>query len=602
MTRVALLIPLAALVCACTGVPADPAPSQTRASAESAQGPTTITSKTPETTAQPGVVSTPQPLPLIEPPRQPIGPSNARKDFQLIATREGPLDITVWQGQPLLLADGQPISIDGEGRPQADPALGEGLVPRLATYANMFETIAYGGSLAGEAWLTTRQDYERSAADYDVYVRREGRWKRQSIAKGPLVTFHQAYVEREGALLGLLGYASNPARDTFEGDDDSDEARRFRAKLVAAIARAPQGFVHLSGPAPMAMPVLPNGLLPYTAGQTRDGTLYALAMPPDPRDDEARLEQPPPESTLLVWPPDQASATAVALPGVSSGKLFASGDIVVVSGGEDLVLARGTTLEHVSIAGLPDDVIRSAASSPGGDLWLVFGDFAHGGEGEPGNFWFRATSLTSNPTWQKLSLPTPSGTLAAASKRWVWAPENLDGWIEREREALEPAPAAEAVVYARGAAWVVADLGEVWADDMFFVRRVGVFTNRSGAVTPLELEPHDLARVRQLAALGKSLRPGSEKCTHVSVVVGKPADAEAVKAKLAAAEPDTAGIYPGELFVGELAGKRELILTIDVEDAGAVEAGLPKLLEQLGLPDAKADCRLRTLVEMIVDD
>lgn len=610
MIRHPLLLPLAALALACSGTPADPAASSTSAAAEpSATSTSTSTTGAPlvEPPPTPEVEPTPTPTPSVEPRAAPLGPSNASTAFRLIALREGPLTMAVWQDQPTLLAGGVPIAIDAEGKPQPQAKLAEGLEPVESMFVPMFDTLAFAGSLDGEAWVTTRQEYDRAAAEYDVYAWTKGRWKRQKLEQGPVVEFYPAYVERDGALLGLRAYASNPLRDTFEFDDDTPKAERFRKELAAALASAPQGFVHLSGPAPTALPELPRTLELRHAATTRDGTLYALAQPPvtpeQPDEETGYVFQPPRESVLLVWPPGQRVATEVSLRGTTSTSMHASGDAVLV-GDESLLVVQGTKVESIELRGVPDHGIHSAARSPAGDLWLVVGDYARGA-GEPeDNVWFRPapTSAAATPSWSRLSLPRPSGPIAAVRERWVWDPENDIGWSKRERAELATIPVAESVFFARDTAWVVADLGSVWGPDHFMnnPRFVGVFANRPSEVAPVELEALDITQVRQQGVLAKRLEPGSEKCHFVAVSLGSPEQAEAMRAKVDSFELSE-GVGMGDLYVGELSGKREVVLGLMALEQEALEQALTKVREHFGVPEASADCRTRVLVEMLVD-
>jgi hypothetical protein len=609
MLRTALLLPLASLALACSGTPADPAASSTSAAAEpSATSTSTSTTGAPLVEPPPTPEVEPTPTPSVEPPAPPREPSNASTTFQLLALREGPLTLAVWQDQPTLLAGGVPIAIGADGTPQPQAKLAEGLEPVEGMSVPMFDTLAFAGSLDGEAWVTTRQEYDRAAAEYDVYAWTKGRWKRQKLEQGPIVEFYPAYVEREGALLGLRAQASNPLRDTFEFDDDTPKAERFRKDLAAALASAPQGFVHLSGPAPTALPELPRKLDLLAAATTRDGTLYALGQPPvtpeQPDEETGSVYQPARESVLLVWPPGQQVATEVSLRGSTSTSMFASGDAVLV-GDESLLVVQGTKVEVVDLRGVPDHGVHSAARSPAGDLWLVVGDYARGA-GEPSdNLWFRAapTSAAPTPSWSRVSLPRPRGPIAEVRERWVWDPEGDIEWSQRERAELATIPVAESVFFARDTAWVVADLGSVWGSDHFMntSRFVGLFGNPPTEVAPVEIEALDITQVRQQGVLAKRLEPGSAKCRFVAVSLGTPEQAEAMRAKADSFELESDGVGIGDLYVGELSGKRELILGLLVIEQEAVADALTKVREHFGVPEASADCRPRVLVEMLVD-
>lgn len=575
MTRLPLLLPLALL--ACSGTPTDPSASSTGTASEAATSPASTSTSTSPVAAEPMPVPEPTPTPSVEPPAAPPAPSNPNTTFQLAALREGPVQLVVSHGDALLLASGQPIPIDAQGQLRPDPALAKGLTPRLATYGYMFETIAFGGSLAGEAWVTTRQEHDRAATEYDVHVLRGGRWQRQALEKGPLVEYYGAYVEIGDALLGLRGYATNPLLDVFESEEESDEAAAFARSSAAALAKAKPGFVHLAGPAPLAMPRVPAKHDVIAAVTSDAGTLYALARPTGGE---------PGETQLLVWLPGKADAEPLALPGFGSDPtLAASGALVLIGDSEQIGIVRGSALETIDRSDLPDEVVGSLAASPAGDLWVVLGDHPFLGEGDSEQMWFRPAAT---PSWTKVELPSPQGPLATPGPRMAWDPED-EGWSERERDPITSPPMVSSVVFAHGAVWAVADLGQVWDSSLRIVRRNGVYTTLPGPREVVELEPVDHTQVRQYAALGEGQKPGSEHCPYVELVLGEGADEVAITTKLG-----EAGLVGNGVFVGEVDGKRERVLSLAPSDRETL-ATLPKLLA--GMTGVTIDCRPHRYVE-----
>jgi hypothetical protein len=165
-----------------------------------------------------------------------------------------------------------------------------------------------------------------------------------------------------------------------------------------------------------------------------------------------------------------------------------------------------------------------------------------------------------------------------------------------------PEPQAVSVAHAQGALWVTADLGEVWGEEHMtnLMRRAGLYSNSTGTQEVVELEPLDRVHIREYAALGDDRAPGGQYCRYVTVVLGDREQAQTIAAKLDAFE-SAGDVVPLELFVGELDGARELVLGVGTSSVADAELGLPKLLEHLGVPTAKVDCRPRELVEMIAD-
>ena len=529
---------------------------------------------------------------------------------RLVALREGPLSLAVWNDRPYLLANGEPIPIDAD-RPHPEPNMHAGLRPRTGMYSFLNQTLAFGGELDGAAWVTTVQEHDRAAAEYDVYVREQGRWRRHAIEHGPIVEFYPDYVAREGAVLGLRAHASNPELDVFGFDDDGPKASAFRRKLDKALDDAAQGFVHLSGPSPAALPKLPPKLIGFAAATATDGTLYALARPRRTSKEREQGVGEDDEPTLLCWPPGKVDATQLELPGDPGMQLSLSvaGEHALIGGGGPyLASAHAGTIELVSLDGLPrEDMIASAARTPTGELWIVLGDwnFASGGEGISESLWRRRppsiAADSSLPSWERVALPTPSGELSTPDERWVF--DVLDaGWDERTRKPITPEPAALTVAAAQGQVWIVADVGDVWTDDVtMMARHTAVYTTAPGTAPAVTIEPHDRSLVRQYAALEPERKPGSEHCSYVTLVLGEPGEAAAFEQKIEALEFESDNVFMLELYVGELDGKRELVLGLRAWSPDKVATELTTLAKALGLAKPIIDCRPRMLVEMIAD-
>ncbi len=558
----------------------------------------------------------PTATPITSPTPESIAPTtNEPSQLNLAAVREGPLDLAVWADQPFVLLNGEPVPIDAQGRPQPQPGALAGLRPRRGMFAFSFHTVAFGGSLEDEAWITNVQEHERAASEYDSYVREQGRWKRIASEKGPLVEFYSAIVAREGGVLGLRAWAPNPLQDVFEGEDDGPEARAFHKKLLAAMDAAPQGFVWLGSANSAALPKLPSEPLePFTATTTSDGTLYVLARPT--RTGEARYEFDPERDdrpVLLVWPPGQVDPQTVTLPNYAgrTATLVSSGDVALVgSEGADkpyLAMGRGTSWEQVPVElgeNQPrDTTISSIARSPVGQLWVVFGTWNMAGSGPSDTLWTKPV----DGEWTRVALAPPQGDEVPATERWVWGHE--EGWAKLSRTKPSPTNEASAseVVWARGAVWVVADVGDLWAMDdglMSEIRRTALYTTMPIS-QPVVLEPSDHTLLRQIAGAdqGKA-KPGSDACRDFTLVLGDEALAKSISAEQReaigrAASSDGASLL--ELYVGEVEGRRELVLAARAYDEKPAKALIGAVTKAAGLEKPVVDCKPRMLVEMVED-
>jgi hypothetical protein len=504
-----------------------------------------------------------------------------------VALRDGPFDLAVFDDQPYLIANGDPIALDARGL-QIEPGMAEGIQPRVARGGHPSHAIALG-IVDGETWVTTRQEQVRIAYEYDVHVRRSGRWQLRDLEQGPMIEWYTDYVVREGALLGLRAYSSNPRLDTFVGfeggPDTSPEAEAFRRKLAAALRIAPRGFAWLGGARPQTMPDLAAELDPHAAVSTRDGTLYAMTLTRESAAETASdARDVPLDALLLVWPPGQREATLLEMPTSEwRPSLWVSGDVVLASGNHSstwLALVRGTQVE---VLAAPRGRVESAAISPKGELWAVVGEA----------LWVRAPG--DDDRWVQVVLPV-RGAIEDPSP-WRWSPFRR-GWFRAECEAdSEPEVDVEAVVHAQGATWV---LGEVYGVGC---HSTALFASAPTTAPLTILEPYDITLARQHAVLERARKPGDGDCRYVSLVLGDPAEADAFAAKLR--KLDLAAIEKGiavlELYVGELDGKRELVLGLGGEGRSQTKAGLDELTRMLGLSHPRVDCRPRLPIEMIAE-
>lgn len=532
-------------------------------------------------------------------------PSTSEHGLTVAALREGPLDLVRWNDRPLLLLDGEPVPIDEGGVPQRRRYGYAGLIPRYGMWPFAVRVVAYGEAPGGEAFVVLRQEHERAADVLDVYERTEERWRRQTVEKTWLTEYHAAFVSREGALLGLRAYA--PSQRVAES---WEEAEADPAELLRALDRARPGFVRLAGAKKVAVPSLPRGsrLQPFAAVTTDDGTIHAIAEPIRSEDDPAAVAP----MVLLAWPPGTTEPRSSALPRLREyprPSLSPLGNDVLV-GGRDargrpyVLLGRAQEVEPVPILdAMPDGTVSSAAREPDGRIWIVIGDDNVGGRTHSNALWTRSP----DGAWSRVPLYAPSTTPENEGKRWAWDADEM-GWTRSARRPIAPGSeaAANRVVWAGGALWIVADLGALWDDGDAFasmaIHRSALYTTANVAA-PVRLEPVDLNRVALLAAAAPGAEPGEQACRTFSIVLGTEARARTLtSADLAAIEAteSLSGITTRELYVARTEHGLELVLTARAYDSKAARS----LIRSIGAAFRKAvrvECGPRRLVEMIRD-
>lgn len=567
-----------------------------------------------ELAPKPEPTPTPEPAKTVEPTAEPSATLEPLVGPRLVALREGSLALhDGW-----LLLDGEPVEIDAEGRLVRDPAFARGLEPLLRDSSDA-TTLAFVGDPRGSAFVTTALDHDRAATEYQVQAHEGDAWKPITPSKALTVEFYPAYLRRGEAILGLRAYAPNPSSE-IANDEDSGS----NPALLAALAKAKPGFVQLAGPS-QPLPSLPEGVDLANAATSSDGTLYAITRRPPPRsvDDEDDPEWAP---QLLVWKPDASQPIALGLPEAEGEKftLSSAGDRVLIGGSTAadkpyLLVARGETIEQVSegFAGKLTNSgwVRSATRSPTGELWMSVGEWPEADRDLPQSLWHRSPDSTE---WTRVALALPSAEQVEAGKpRWVFFHYERR-WYELARLAVpdevsgQPAEAAATqVAWIGGALWIVADLGDALEGSEAIgsadVRRSGLYTTRVGPSPLVTLPSFDAQIVEQLANQPASKdKPGKGKCYRFSIVLaaapreGDGLSPEQLAALEAGAMLDDEDDYASLelLYVGELAGQRELVIS--------AAAGTPKLAEALHDLVATTlgtkptlDCRPRAMVRAI---
>lgn len=614
-TSIAPLALVASLACSSEPTPAKPDAAPASQTSTKAADVETTTPPTPTPTPTPTPPPTLPSTPTTAPAPTPSGDGSLR----LAALREGHLDLLGGH----LLMDGEPLVIVG-GRVERGPGFARGLEPMLADELPG-RTLAFAGDPTTRAAVTTELDFMRGAAQYRVYVREGERWAARELAQGDLVEFYPSLVTRGEALLGLQVFGAG-SLDT--GSEEDDDARAAAASK--ALAKGNQGFVQLAGSS-APLPRVPKGTQIGWATSSSDGTLYALT-----------LGKPP---ALLVWAPGAIDPASLVLPELgkiedaSSVSLTSAGDHVLVGARSRdmpyLAVVRGETIELASQGlAMPASGVNgvlSATRAPSGELWLALGsdDDDEGYIASPAQPLWRRDSGTH--TWLPVALPKVSHPhFEGEQERWFYSPrQNL--WSLSELAPSEEsggAPRAYGVAWIAGAAWIVAEVGEVAGPVAMLPRRVA-FTSAAGNDPPLVLPAFDRTQLEQLverdAAALATATPGEGMCETVGFVVEVAVprtpnlDALALdELGLARARLDAIAAIPDiedepkgnsrvvQTFVGVPVGKaddeaaRELIVLVDIGQTKHVEP-MREAIAAASEASVRAECTPRDLVRMIAD-
>lgn len=616
-TSIAPLALVASLACSSEPTPAKSDAAPASQTTKVADGESAASGPAPVPTPSPAATPTPSPAPTPTPPSASPPAAGEAVPLRLAALREGHLDLLGGH----LLMDGEPLVIVG-GRVERGPGFARGLEPMLADELPG-RTLAFAGDPTTRAAVTTELDFMRGATQYRVYVREGDRWAARELAQGDLVEFYPSLVTRGEALLGLQVFGAGSIDTGSEADEDARDAATAKA-----LGKGNQGFVQLAGSS-APLPRVPKGTQIGWATSSSDGTLYAVAAGK--------------QATLLVWAPDALEPKSLPLPEL--GKLgiddphvtlTSAGDHALVGGRSDagtpyLAVVRGEAIEVVS-KGLSThaDGVLSATRAPSGELWLALGSFDDEGflMAPEQSLWRRDSGTHA---WAPVALPKVSHPhFEGTQGHWFYSPRQ-NVWSLSELAPSEEsggAPRAYGVAWIAGAAWIVADVGEVAGPVAMLPRRVA-FTSAAGNDPPLVLPAFDRTQLEQLidrdAAALATATPGEGMCETVGFVVevAVPStpnlDALALdELGLARARLDAIAAIPDiedepkgnsrvvQTFVGAPVGKvddataRELIVLVDIGQTKHVEP-MREAIAAASEASVRAECTPRDLVRMIAD-
>lgn len=538
-----------------------------------------------------------------EPPEPAAAAPKSAGLLHIVAERIGPMDLLQWGDEPILALEGEPLALV-DGVPTRRTKGGSGLAPRIwrSLTAPRF---SLGGDpqQPGGAWMTSAQHFDRTASVYKVYERVAQGWRALDLRKGLLVAYYSDYVERDGALLGLKAWASDPQQAHPEWDDSSPRAKKYRKRVERAFARAKPAWIRLAG-AEVDTPKLPEGVHPLRAVSTDDGALHALAR--IEHEDDSRL-------VMLVWPQGSTEATQVKLPGALDPSfelaMATSGSWALLWGLERddegkqqsyLAVGRGTTWERVAIE-LPDrsdDAPKNlvgAARTPEGELWIARGDPWRLEDNEP-SIWRKPVE----GPWEAVPYPETDAVPTSRAKQWVHrsflSPGGL--WAHVEPRAVNVPPAhPTGLLWADDAVWIVLDVGEAYVGDEIPLRRTLLLTTKATDHPVVELPSAaqiDLERHNERA---KTLKVGDYGCEEPSLLLGTVPEQQQQKA-LADKLLSIDSVDPiRQVYMGTLDGAEVLVAPINVisSEVAAMKKAVAKITDR----PFQIDCRIPPLVRMV---
>lgn len=569
---------------------------------------------TPAVAAPPSAEPTPVEAAPVEAPFDSLAP------LRVAALRDGPISIFTRRGAPVLALEGEPVSFV-DGAFLRDPTGSAGLWPGLPEIADDSQTLAISGGLqdALGGWATTVQEYSRSAAIYGVYQRIDGAWQAKDLRKGLLVSYYPAFVERDGALLALEGWAPDEDQWVWDGEEGSG-ADRYQAKLTHALERTKQRWLRLAGAEAAKLPKIPAGMqLGREAMTTDDGTLWALAEEHPASVDEAA------QPVLLMWPPGATKAERVPVPDLGEASnlvLRGSGEWVSIAGiigdldtGESyLAIGRGRAWQRVPVS-LPSrrpDVaanISGAARTPDGTLWIALGSLWNDTRDDE-SVWRKPAA----GEWELVTLPTVRGGAFGPANDWARAPRDEDsGWVEVEREQgpAEPGPVRD-LVWAAGAVWIAVDLGRGFESNAEVPSRTALLTTHVGGAPVTVLPPTWQLLLERRNHVRRGAEPGTESCAHFSLVLGPAALATThpglVPALRQLAPPEADGGRDAgridSIYLGTVDGVEVLVASAHLDSpkrASALRKRASLALRAAGIEggSAVADCRIPMPTKML---
>jgi len=554
----------------------------------------------PTPTATPSVAATkPASTATARPPAAEVSP------LQLVALREGSMELMRLGATPAVVLEGEPLPLV-DGVPTRGPSGSRGL-PSVGAYDSTTRALAGTLEPSGTAWASMEHAYDRAGSLHLVYRNRnQGKgWEQVDLRKGLLRAYDLAYVEREGALLGLRAWGRDPEQDHWEAEDDDPKARAYQRALARALADARPGIVRLEGPK-IAAPELPAGVEPFAAVTTHDGTLHVLAR---------ELRDGTTTDVLLVWPPGATRAERVEIPNSQDYEpsLATNGELAFVAGvtidprssrtESYLTMGLGTTWERVPVdlpgrtaKGVPR--VLAATQTPAGELWIALDDPWQ----EPDRLLWRKPK---GGAWEPVPLPAFGDDLFGRGAGFVYDVTGTvsEGWSAIERPTLADAtPRATALAWIDGAVWVVLELGEAYEGgaDMSAARTVLLSTRRT-QTEPARLPARWELYVERHNVLYRNATPGKEACRRQTLVLGpaslhtRPGLVDAVRA------PVSTEISDARIYTGRLDDQDVLVASVHTLTPAESKAMKHAVAKASGTTPT-LDCRIPELDRMLVGE
>lgn len=517
--------------------------------------------------------TTPEPPPPAAPADPPpLPPDVPPPAFSLALLRDGPLHLRSVGERALLLIDGEVVPLGPDG-PARDGR------PSVATSDR---PLAYAETPSGEAWLVTGWTNPRAGGLRDVAVHHllAGRWTTLPPGGQPgLLQYYSPLLVRGETVLGQHAAA-------IDGDLEDDTAAEAAAK--AAFARAPRGFVRLSGPADDIVPVIPEGWTVGEAAVAADGTIYGLAH----RGDTAT-------TAVLAWSRDHSEPATIAVPPdlPPRARLTVTGRCLLLAGspryllvGRGGALERGDAWQRVTV-----DLSEStnfgvdpgpALCTDAGELWLTLTEEVDYGPQR------RLLHRSAAGAWRPITLPPPDERLVP-EHGWIF---DSKGWVEGWPQPGYDTPAyVHALAWDGQRLWVLADFGRLVSDgDWLPGDRMALYVGDALTRPPTVL-PAIWERTLE-HALGDRRAPGD--CATFTIALGTttPDDPQRAALRALATTSDDGGV--DLLYLGELDGRRELVVQASAYDRASATRLARKVGAAVGAR-VKADCRARRLIEAV---
>jgi hypothetical protein len=509
-----------------------------------------------------------EPVPTEPAPTEPAPTEVPR--LTVAAVRDGPMRL-MDDGSSALLVDTDAWTLTDAGPvpPTTIVDASQVKTPRSAT----LEVQDYVESPSGDAFLLTfLVDLHSGWMDGRVHQRVDGSWVDfGALGNAGVASFQHSLLVRDGAVLGLWEHR---LRRNESGQH-----------VLAAKLPATRGFTKLAGPEQVEVPRVPEGIELDEAVVGSDGTIYALT-----KSEEEEAMQ------LLIWPPAKLESERVVLPDADDldARLSVDGEEVWVSGfGLYLARGRGHTWTRVPVERDDDHgFITDALETPDGAVWLSVADPEYG-------LLYRPPGGTD---WIRVPVPHPwaatAPNTANTAERW-WAFDPNHGWfVASMTETDEVIMWISELTWASGRVWIevqAVPLGDMY---MYFEPRSLLLTVGDLGRPVVEIPSRNERRFEAWRAEGAKVC-GARRHDFVWVVLGGgdppiSLDEGQIDALRELNREDEGPLV--SRFVGELDGRRALIVQADFEDLRDAPAWVERLGKRLNVP-AEIDCRPWRAVE-----